>query len=155
VNGDSANSNETRTNGRITPWNFAPNGNGVPAGDPFDALTGIDNTLGTQSPPWPDGPRPAATVRGLNTFVSTYEITIDPADGFSSYTIDFGGNVLAASAWNVIQENPPEDGEPGTVVYAPNPTAAVPFTATLNVVPVPGAAALLGLGGLVALRRRR
>jgi hypothetical protein len=159
VNGGAGNSDESRTNGRITPWNFAPNGNGNPAADPFEALTGIDNTLGTQSPPWPDGsPRPAATIRGLNTYVSTYEITINPTDGTAeSYTIDFGGNVLAAIAWNIIQENPPEEGNPGTIVYAPNPTQPSPFTATLNVriIPAPGAAALLGLGGLVALRRRR
>lgn len=164
VNGGAANSDETRTNGRITPWNFAqgPNSNGNPpvagGGDPFETLSEIDATQGTQSPPWPSGERPPAVVRGRNTFASVYEITINPADGGNDYSIDFAGNLLSASEWIVVNENAPDPdkGTPGTVVYAPFPTDPTAFAATLNVlVPAPGAAALLGLGGLVALRRRR
>src|SRR5688572_4666973 len=51
VNGGAANSDESRDSalgrGRLAPFAFAPasgGANGVPAGDPFEALTGIDNT---------------------------------------------------------------------------------------------------------------
>lgn len=157
--------NETRTPGRVAPWNFAqgPNANGNPpiagGGDPFNALTEIDATQGTQSPPWPSGERPPAVVRGFNTYVSLYEITIERVQRFGEYRIDFGGNLIAASEWIVVNENPPdpEKGTPGTVVYAPFPTDPTAFTNFLRVsdIPTPGAATLLGLGGLVALRRRR
>lgn len=173
VSGASNNSDESRTPGRLSPFNFAsgPNSNGNPSTNPFDALTEIDATLGTQSPVWvcdSQGnapPQPAATVRGRNTYVSVYEITIDPAAGAVNYNVVFGGNVLAASEWRTVgTPTPPDCGDPsdpaddvaGSVTYAPFPTPAVPFSSTLNVViPAPGTAALLGLGGLVALRRRR
>ena len=159
VNGDSGNSAESRTPGRIAPWNFAPRGNGTPTADPFDALTGVDNTLGHQVLIWFFGaPRPNPLIRGLNSYVSTYEFTIDPTDGSAfNYSIDVGGNVLAALGWNILQENPPvSEEEPGTVLYTPAPGPATGFSGTLNViVPAPGAGSLLGLGGLAALRRRR
>jgi hypothetical protein len=162
----------TRTSGRIAPFNFAPAppGNGVPAADPFSAITGIDNTLGTQSPSWvcdANGNAPAqppATIRGLNTFVSTYEISTTV--GSTEFDALFGGNLVAASGWGVIgTATPPDCGDPGdpsddvagSVTYAPQTVAPIPATWTLQVrlVPAPGSLALLGLGGLVAGRRRR
>ena len=57
VSGSANNSDERRNSGRLSPWNFAagPNSNGnppLPGGDPFQMLTEIDATLGTQSRPW-------------------------------------------------------------------------------------------------------
>ena len=168
----------TRTSGRIAPFNFAPNppGNGLPSADPWTALTAIDNTLGTQgtgSPGFPawvcnaDGtvpPAPAATVRGVNAFISTYEIT--SVAGSNNYSITAGGNTVVASGWGTIgTPTPPDCGDPadpsddipGSILYAPMTLAPITgLNAVVNfVVPAPGAAALLGLGGLVAIRRRR
>lgn len=162
VNGDVANSDDTRTPGRLAPWAFNtnPGANGSPdVAGPFTALTGIDNTLGTQIRTWEEGDMPAATIRGLNTYVSLYEITIDPNDGASTYTIDFAGNLVAATVWNAVgvTQPDPDAGVPGSGQWAPATTAPVAWNATLTVsiIPAPGAAALLGLGGLVAMRRRR
>ncbi|MGE3109500.1 MAG: hypothetical protein AB7G11_16165 [Phycisphaerales bacterium] len=178
VSGAASNSDETRTPGRLAPFNFGPgpNANGnppLPGGDPFTMLTEIDNTLGTQSPIWvcdANGnapPQPAALVRGLNTFVSTFEFTINPADmGASSYTVTAGGNLIGATEWRTVgNPTPPDCGDPadpaddvpGAVTYAPFPTTPQAFNCVLNVeiIPGPGSAALLGLGGLLAARRRR
>lgn len=179
VNGPVDNSDEFRNSaagahngvGRLNPFAFSPasqGANGLPADDPFTAISGIDNTLGQQAPPWLVGQdMPRATVRGLNTWVSTYEFSIVPSLGFSEYTIDFGGNLIAAEEWRFVGDPiPPDDGgtpgdtsddTPGTVTYAPFATDPVALAKTLTVAPIPapGAAALLGLGGLVALRRRR
>lgn len=178
VSGSASNSDERRNNGRLSPFNFAGgvNSNGnppLPGGDPFTMLTDIDNTLGTQSPTWvvaADGSipaQPAATVRGRNTFISIYAFSIDPNPGATSYTVTAAGNLIAAESWLVVgTANPPDNGgtpdDPsddtaGSVTYAPFPTAPVPYTCVLNVniVPAPGAAALLGLGGLLVARRRR
>jgi hypothetical protein len=179
VSGPSANSDERRSGpapgGRLSPFNFAaqPTANGnppLPGGDPFDALTEIDATLGTQSPPWlcdAQGnvpPQPNAAVRGRNAFVSVYQISIDPAAGFTGYSITVGGNLIAATEWRTVgTPQPPECGDPldpsddipGQVTYAPFPTDPLAIHCTLFVAPAPGAAALLGLGGLLAIRRRR
>jgi hypothetical protein len=177
--GDPANSADRRTNGRISPWNFAtgPNSNGNPPpaggvnsgdaeGTDFQGWTEIDATLGTQSPFWgcnPDGtpaPQPNAAVRGRNSFVSVFEITTDPADGAADYSITASGNLIAATEWRVVGNPVPPDCESdppafGQITYAPFPTDPVAFSCVLNLVPAPGAAALLGLGGLLAARRRR
>ncbi len=167
VSGPSGNSAETRTPGRVNPFTFAPGGNGVPAADPFDAITGVDNTLGTQSTAWPVGagaPNPAL-VRGRNVFVSTYEFTVNPIDvGGSNYSVTLGGNVIAATEWRFVgTPTPPSDSDEdgvddtaGSATYAPFPTAPSAISGVLNViVPGPGSVALLGLGGLLAARRRR
>jgi MYXO-CTERM domain-containing protein len=182
VSGAAGNSQERRTNGRISPFNFAgganSNGNpppagGVNAGDAagadWEMLTDIDNTLGTQAFAWgcdASGnplPQPQAVVRGRNTFVSIFEFTINPIDvGGSNYTITAGGNLIAATSWLPVG-NPtaPDCSDPdnpvnGSVTYAPFPTAPTPYSCVLSVtVPAPGAAALLGLGGLLVARRRR
>lgn len=164
----------SRTPGRVSPFNFAPNppGNGLPSADPFTALTSIDNTLGLQAPAWgctniPNQvplPQPAPTIRGLNAFIDTYEITT--VAGTTSYSFAVGGNTVVASGWGTIgPATPPDCGDPnvlgdetpGSVTYAPMALPPITgLTAPLNVVvPAPGAAALLGLAGLIAGRRRR
>lgn len=158
-------SHETRTPGRLGPWNAArsPNANGNPpiadGGDPFNVLTEIGAFQGTQARPWPDGERPPVVVRGLNTYASLYEITIDPAEPFWMYSIEFGGDLLAIDEWVAVNDDPPDpdEGTPGTVIYAPFPTRATAFETSLFVqyIPSPSSAALLGLGGVIAIRRRR
>jgi hypothetical protein len=176
VSGDVANTQDNRTPGRLNPFTFATqagaNGNPpLPGGDPFTNLTDIDATLGTQSPSWvcaADGtapPQPAALVRGRNTFVSLYEITTLVLPSTVNYSITAGGNLVAATEWRTVGTPiPPDCGDPadpsddvaGSITYAPFPTAPVPFTCVLNIaIPAPGAAALLGLGGLLVGRRRR
>jgi hypothetical protein len=179
ISGPAANSADRRTNGRLSPWNFAtgPNSNGNPppaggsnagdaAGTDFSGWTEIDATLGTQSPFWQgcdaEGnpvPPPPAAVRGRNTFASLFEITTDPNDGgFENYSISASGNLISATEWRIVGNPLPPDcesGTPGQITYAPFPTDPVAFSCVLNLVPAPGAAALLGLGGLLAARRRR
>ncbi len=173
VSGPANNSDETRTPGRLSPFNFGPgvNANGnppLPGGDPFTMLTEIDNTLGTQTTVWPVGaPEPnPPVVRGLNTYVSTYEFTINPRD-FSReyYAVTLAGNVVAATEWRGGNGVPPSDSDgdgifdtPGSFTWSPFPTTLRPITATLNVlggVPAPAAGPLLGGLVLFAARRRR
>ncbi|MGE3107754.1 MAG: hypothetical protein AB7G11_03375 [Phycisphaerales bacterium] len=176
VSGPAGNSNESRTPGRLAPFNFAPasqGANGVPAEDPFEMLTDVDNTLGTQSPLWhcdsngeaPPPPEPG--VRGRNTFVSTYEITVDPNPGALDYAVTFAGNLVAADRWLVVgTANPPDCGDPsdpaddavGSITYAPFPLAPRAFECTLEVfaTPAPGSAVLV-MGAIWAScgKRRR
>lgn len=178
VSGPESNSDERRNGpgpGRISPFNSSshPNANGnppLPGGDPFTTLTEIDASRGAQSPIWvcdAQGNIPAqppAVVLGRNSFVSVFAFSIDPRPGASSYFVTFTGNLVAATAWQTVGTpvppncgNPadPNDDIPGSVTYAPVPTASLPFTCVLNVqTPAPSAAALLGLGGLFAIRRR-
>jgi hypothetical protein len=161
VSGSSSNSAERRTNGRISPFNFAggvnANGNPPPAGGvnsgdaagtDWDMLTDIDNTLGTQAFAWTcdasgnPNPQPQALVRGRNTFVSIFEFTIDPATNGGNYTVTAGGNLIAATSWLPVG-NPtaPDCGDPsdpsddinGSVTYAPFPTTPTPYSCVLSV----------------------
>jgi hypothetical protein len=160
----------TRTPGRLSPFNFAPNppGNGIPSADPFGVLTAIDNTLGTQSPVWgcgPDGlplPMPPPTIRGLNTFVSTFEFTTRAPQ--RAYMITLGGHTVSASGWGIIGTPTPPDCPyppggcdfPATVTYAPMTLPPAPITATLLiVVPSPGIGAMLWIASVLAARRKR
>jgi hypothetical protein len=170
VNGGFGNSQEFRNSadgvhngvGRLAPFNFAPSSggaNGLPANDPFESLTGIDNTLGVQGRVWNFGePMPQPIIRGRNTWVSTFEISVDPSVAFSGYTIDFGGNLVAALGWRSVGEPlKPTEEEPGLVNYAPFVDDPRAFSATLHVMyePAPGAAAVFVFGALVLNRRRR
>lgn len=177
VSGSTSNSDERRTPGRLSPFNFSagPNANGqppLPGGDPFTQLTEIDATLGTQSPSWVCGPggiipdpAPGAVVRGRNTFVSVYSFSIQRFQISSSYAVTASGNLIGATSWLTVgNPTPPDCGDPadpaddvpGSVTYAPFPTAPQAFTCVLSVIiPAPGGFAVIGLGGLLAARRRR
>lgn len=160
-----------RTPGRLTPFTFSmsPNANGNPPNDPFIVLSEIDNTLGTQSPPWPAGSDPDSPpqpfIRGLNTFVSIYEITISTSSTLERPTaiLRFGGNLIAAREWRSVgTPNPPTPEEPGEITYAPFPLAPVPFDRQLTVQifpdgPTPGTGVifLAAIGSMTGSRRRR
>ncbi len=157
----SGDSDESRTPGRLAPFNFAPSqagSNGVPQSDPFEAITRIDNTLGSQVIQWNFGePMPMPAIRGRNTFVSTYEITVDPHQTGSTYFIDFSGNLLGAQSWVSFPDPlPPESADvPGAVYYAPFSTPPVTFSTRLRVeVPAPTAVAPVMLAILFWNRRR-
>ena len=166
-----------RTPGRLSPFTFAigPYANGnppAPAGDPFAALAQIDCTLGIQSPIWigcdADGnpaPQPPPIFRGLNTYISIYEVTVTPTTYYMVFGLQFSGELVAATEWRV-PANPfppdcsdPENPIPGSIQYVPNPTPARTFTTTLNLVsngvPGPASAALFGIAGVSIARRRR
>jgi len=137
--------------------------------DPFQNLSEIDNTLGLQVPSWPAGSDPDTPpqpiIRGLNTFVSVYEITLSTAVPYlyPIAAITYGGNMIAASEWRTVgTPNPPTPDEPGQITYVPLPLPPVVFSRTLQVhifpeAPTPGSAAGLVIfgAGLVLRRRRR
>jgi hypothetical protein len=161
----------SRTPGRLSPFTFAsgPSSNGSPTQDPFHNLTDIDATLGLQTPLWPAGSDPDSPplpiIRGRNTFISVYEITLSTAFPIEHpvANITFGGNMIAASEWRTVgTPNPPTPDEPGSITYAPFPLPPVGFSRTLHVQifpdsPSPGAGAGLVIfsAGLAMRRRRR
>ena len=82
-------------------------------------------------------------------------ITVTLADGFSyiastSVSTDFVGFISNGAAISSLTMN--AVGAPGSNVYV---TADNMYFGVVGVVPAPGAAALIGLAGLVASRRRR
>ncbi|MGE3107453.1 MAG: hypothetical protein AB7G11_00620 [Phycisphaerales bacterium] len=168
-----------RTPGRLAPFNFAaqPNANGdppLPGGDPFGILTSIDNTVGIQSPPWtcvehplPE-PQPPPVIRGLNTFVSVFEVTLTPLDYYLVFELNFQGNFIAATEWRTVgNPTPPDCGDPddpsddipGQVTYAPFPTPGQQFSGSFtfvsNGVPGPAGAWVFGLACAAIMTRRR
>ncbi|MBX3406359.1 MAG: hypothetical protein KF869_06310 [Phycisphaeraceae bacterium] len=81
---------------------------------------------------------------GLGSFIPLFVVRYDVTDLTArSLVISFNGFISAFSGY--------ADGQPVVAVA----DTAVSASYTINIVPAPGAAALLGLGGLVAARRRR
>ncbi|MBC7773554.1 MAG: hypothetical protein H7210_13750 [Pyrinomonadaceae bacterium] len=161
----------SRTPGRLTPFTFSaqPSSNGSPAADPFTSLTLIDNTLGFQSLAWEcDGagqplPPPPPVIRGLNTFVSTYEVTVQAPAFADTMHLILGGNLIAIQRWDLnmsLSQLPDCDtGQAGFAFYAPIIVPPQEFSQSLRIdvmVPAPGAGVLLlALGCGVGIRRRR
>jgi hypothetical protein len=162
VGGIPGNSDEFRSPGRLVPFTAAPaegGANGIPAGDPFEAITGVDNTLGPQNLAWNfGGPMPQPRIRGFNTWVSTYEITVVPNVSFQDYTITFSGSLMGVESWMIFGEPvPPTEQEPGSVNYVPVVDDPRQFSVELIVTscPGPGTVAAFALGTIVLNRRRR
>ncbi len=131
-----------RTPGRLVPFVAPPDGNGQPAGDPFVDLTGIEAGIDVQTLPWTceDGiprPLPQPIIRGRNSFVSIWEITIEFGHcPFTVGRVTFSGSLQSALQW-VIDEPPipPECDPPvpSSVTYIPIPIPPREFTITLLV----------------------
>lgn len=124
----------------------------------FDANRGT----GQVNVPWEDGePRPDSYYTypdnqgGPDNYFAGLRFFLNPGDGplvARDVTITISGSMQAISEWFVL------GGEEGdSVDLLPAGWVQEHGTATFVVsfVPAPGAAALLGLGGLVASRRRR
>lgn len=141
VNGSIATSHVgRRTPGRLGVFAFPAGTNGEPAADPFLRLTGIDAVLQPQSLPWEcnggnPAPMPTPVIRGVNTYVSVWEATLDP-EHCGNANVEFSGEILVATRWDVVgQPTPPSCSAPptpGSVVYAPVVESRVPFTSHLN-----------------------
>lgn len=132
-------------------------GAGLPADDPFDSLRLIDNRIGNQVIPWGCGEElPSAVSRGLNTYVSTHEITIAPRASATSYLVTYAGSLSAALGWD-LRELPGDPCDPdfsGFLTYVPVAAPARQFSASLLVV-VPSPSAALVLAAFAWSPRRR
>lgn len=166
VNAPASYADVTRTDGpngapRVHPFDSVPGGDGQPPDDPFILINGIDNTADPQTLTWTFGqPQPEPTIYGWNNWVSTYEITIDPSPVAFDFSIDFSGELIAATDWIIDGSPIPPAGpdEPGSVTFAPLLTPAQPFSASLFVLPncpAPSAACLFLLPVLSIRRNRR
>jgi hypothetical protein len=133
----------TRTPGRLAPFRAPDVGNGVPGADPFLNLTEIGATLGPQTLVWGCNgvqalPMPVPVVRGRNTFVSVYEVTIEPAAWCATgeYEMHVGGYVVTAASWQVVgKPHPPACPDIfGEVTYSPVGEVQRPFQATLQMI---------------------
>lgn len=156
--------------GRRAPYNFGPadGATGQQSSLSFDAardlLTPV--TPGTITVPWNFGD-PQPTGEGLaysgagapDTYHPGYRFSIVITDNTArEFELTIGGPMQAIRGWFGTSVIEPEDEEtPGSVTFTPvlfvDGEASATFT--IRVIPAPGAAALLGLGGLVAARRRR
>jgi hypothetical protein len=167
-----ADSDDRRTPGRLPTFAFsqAPGANGnppLPDGDPFEALTDIDASIGIQSPVWgfnPDGtpaPQPGPRIVGRNTYVSVFSITVQPRNfSGSGYFVRASGNLYGATSWFTLGTPvppDPESGTPGSVNYAAMVTQPSAFESALFVYlgPTPGTAGVLVISAAWAARRRR
>jgi hypothetical protein len=139
----------TRTPGRIGPFANALGSNGTPATDPFQYLTNINAALDPVNVTWNcfgglPVPIPTPTIRGLNTFVSVWEIRLQYTAEIwcGEPQITMSGNGVAASSWAVSGTPVPPTCEPtpipGTVTYTATTLPPVPFSATLHVHVHPG-----------------
>lgn len=145
------------TPGPRGPFNFSPAGSGTVSGD-GSAINGIDAVRNPLvSVPWDFGiPNPPApnTSQGRDAYFSTFRFTVTLTDlSVREITFNLNGTMSALSGVTFLGG---EEGDMANWTLAPAITG-IPANGsfTLAIVPAPGAAALLGLGGLVAARRRR
>lgn len=115
--------------------------------------------------PIPTGPTSPAGDVGANAFTNVWRFQVVIATNAThDIVISFAGSAGPVIRWELFGSNPPDDVTPGTATYlgitrnnteggplAPYTTASM----TIHVTPAPGSLALLGLGGLIAARRRR
>jgi len=127
-----------RTPGRLPAFATPAGANGEPATDPYRSLTNVDAEVGPQTIAWAcagaePGPQPPAVIRGRNTFVSVWEMTIDH-DWRCLYQagVTLSGSIVVADAWSVagtpVQPLCGKSPTPGSVTYVADVLPAVPFT---------------------------
>lgn len=116
-----------RTPGRLPLFQNPGGGNGVPGTDPFVQLIEIDARLSGQVAWGCNGgtalPMPTPTIRGRNTYVSVYEVTVSPALWcvFGQAFLDVRGSLRTAESWQVsgTPVEPVCPSTPGSVLYEP------------------------------------
>jgi len=164
----------TPTNSRISPFNFGPatsfGGTLVPPGT-INNINAARDVSGGATAPWlwdtatsAPGPQPTAPTNaalGNDSLTNVWRFTVNVSTlSGPNIVIHFAGQAGPVVQWAQFGNNPPDETTPGNVSFlglTPNPVLR-DYTAvnlTLVRVPAPGAAALLGLGGLIAARRRR
>lgn len=148
-----------------SPFNFNPVGDGDATAD-GQGITGIDVARNTalHQVLWffgqPEPINPPVLPQGNNSYFQVYRFTVTLTD-FSDRDIVISANGFSqvVSGWTHLGSNEPlDESTPGNVTWAGTSSVTdndVGGTFILRIVPAPGAAALLGLGGLVAARRRR
>jgi MYXO-CTERM domain-containing protein len=109
----------------------------------------VNLMAGTGTPAAANG----ASVTAVNIFNAALLQTNDPANPIDIFTFDVVAGSVGVLSYNANGTSTvfPNDGIFTLGEEAPTTTSS----ASVNIVPAPGAAALLGLGGLVAARRRR
>ncbi|MBX3357753.1 MAG: PEP-CTERM sorting domain-containing protein [Phycisphaeraceae bacterium] len=164
---------------RISPFNFGPStafGGAVVGGNVIDGNSVTPGSLiqasrdvaGGASAVWNDGdPQPTAPVPGAlgaDTYTNVFRFQIIVGSGTDPIVTTFSGSAGPVLAWSPFGVNPPFEGDPGSVTFLGitrgtadgGPLSAFADSSfTLPRIPAPGSVALLGLGGLLAARRRR
>lgn len=146
------------------PFNFNPVGAGQSNGT---SIMGIDaarnpivNVLWLPGQPEPTD-EPILT-QGNNQYYQTFRFTVTIPDPTSFpweiHIHTVGGMMQAIAGFTQLGSTEPDEDIPGQVTWSA--TSFVTDTDanasfTIRLIPAPGAAALLGLGGLMAARRRR
>lgn len=159
--------------GLIAPYNNLASGGTAVDDDVFD-IAGVvpilDQVVWPQGGPEPTQPSWAGTTGGPNGWVDIASLAFEILDTTTPRDIvfetdSFEGRALDEQGWIVTDSVPPTFGD-GSVTFSPsalpNPDASpviddtvVETGFTLRVIPAPGSAALLCIGGLMAGRRRR
>jgi len=153
----------TNTNGLRNPFIANPVGAGVVGPTAITAVDAARNVIDQQTP-WLFGqPQPTAGpnfTQGNNAFYRTYgfQVVLSDTTTVRDITVNAAGLMQAIAGWTQIAVVEPTEDEAGFVTwtatsFVTDTSASAGFT--IRIVPAPGAAALLGIGGLVATRRRR
>jgi len=143
--------------GNRQPYTQNPVGNGVVGPTGISGIDAAHNGVINRQVAWPVGqpmPEPP-TLEGANSLFRTFRFTVNVTDDtIRDVVISADGIMQAIAGWTVI--DPGEEGA-NTIFTATSfvTDATANGSFVLHIVPAPGAAALLGLGGLVAARRRR
>lgn len=119
----------------------------------------------SQPGPTPTSPTSPAGDVGVNGFnnVWRFQVVIG-TNATHDIVINFQGSAGPVIRWEQFGSNPPDDSTNGTVTFLGitrsnaeggplDPYASTNLT--IHITPAPGSLALLGLGGLIAARRRR
>jgi len=168
----------TQSNARVSPFNFGPatsfGGTNV-GGNQINTIDAARDVSGGASAPWnwdtntnAPGPQPTAPTvdnTGAGSFTNVYRfVVVVNSLGGANIVSTFAGSAGPILQWQHFGDNPPDDTTNGNVTFIGitrsqadgGPLAAYQAASmTLIRVPAPGSLALLGLGGLVAARRRR
>lgn len=167
------------TNARVSPFNFGPatsfGGTLAGGGTAINNIDAARDVSGGATAPWnwdsdagAPGPLPTGPTNpspGANTFANVwrFQVVVNSLVG-SDIVVTFAGSAGPILSWQQFGTNPPDEENAGNASFIGitrnasdgGPLSAYsPATLVLKRVPAPGSIALLGLGGLLAARRRR